>query len=176
MGNLTYNESYVLALILKWEPATGYFIRKSLREALASNVSDSPGKVYQTIERLKERGLVVAATTQRGSRSSESLSATPAGREAVREWLLMHDARAAIPEDPLRTRIGFLDLLDAKDAIAWLYRVEEELREVAAGLLQSLEVAADLSTRLELRHALLVTDARIAWVNEAVATLARDAV
>lgn len=74
MVELTRLENHVLALTLKWQPTTAYFIRKSLADTIASNISDSPGSVYPAIARLKRHGLVAAEPVNRGKRPSENLT------------------------------------------------------------------------------------------------------
>lgn len=171
MVELTRLENHVLALILKWQPTTAYFIRKSLADTIASNISDSPGSVYPAIARLKRHGLVAAEPVNRGKRPSENLTCTLEGEEAVRRWLTLVDPTDMMPEDPLRTRIRFADLLTADELRNWLGEMRAALREIGEGLDRAELTTASAPRALEIEHAKLVSAARLAWINSAMAMM-----
>lgn len=169
MDELSRLENHVLALIRKWQPTTAYFVRKSLGDTLATNVSDSPGSVYPVIERLKRHGLVTGEPAARGRRASEHLACTPAGEERIRAWLTAVLPVDLLPEDPVRTRFRFAGLLDAEARRRWLGRLRQEMQLLLEGLERAAALEADPDRALELEHAKLVSAARIAWVNAALA-------
>lgn len=170
MKGLSHHESHVLALVQKWQPTTAYFLRKALTQRLASDASDSPGSVYPAIERLKKAGLVKSESSGSG-RKSEYLTCTAEGAEAVRNWITGIDASQLLPSDPWRTRAPFVTMLPREEARDWLYALRTRMGEELERLEQMREAAIDLPGQLELEHARLVTTARLAWTNEAIALL-----
>ena len=173
MPKLSHHESHVLALVHKWQPTTAYFVRKALGQRLASNVSESPGSVYPALERLKRAGLVIGEPDEGDGRRTERLRCSAEGAAAIRAWLTDISAADLLPEDPWRTRIVFLDLLAPNAAREWLFSVRETLEKTAARIEAGRDLASDTGAVLEIAHARLVTAARIAWVNEAIALLSR---
>ncbi|WP_186728851.1 PadR family transcriptional regulator [Sphingomonas panacisoli] len=164
-------ESHVLALVRKWQPTTAYFVRKSLADTMATNVSDSPGSVYPAIERLKAQGLLTAEATARGKRASEHLTCTKAGEEAVQHWLMLVSPAETLPEDPWRTKIRFADLMSKADLKTWLLDLRQVVKQTAAQLDELQPEDTDTLQSLELEHARLSNAARAAWINAAMASL-----
>jgi DNA-binding PadR family transcriptional regulator len=175
MSNLSHHESHVLALIGKWQPTTAYFVRKALGQRLATDLSDSPGSVYPAIERLKRAGLVTATADESDARKTEHLRCTPAGEQAVRDWIVRIDARDALPEDPWRTRIAFVEKLEPVAARDWLFALRDTIEGTLAGLDDSRTPGVGIGAELENAQARMVTAARLAWVDQAIASLARAA-
>lgn len=173
MAKLSHHESQILALVRKWQPTTAYFVRKALAQGLASTFSDSPGSVYPAIERLKAGGYLVAEPDDGDGRRTERLRCTQVGDAAVRDWLVRLEPDELLPEDPWRTRIAFLDALEPDAVVAWLFRLQDALRDEAQRIEAARADAGDLSTSLGLAHASLANTARIAWTNEAVAAVTR---
>jgi len=168
---LSHHESHVLALIRKWQPTTAYFIRKALGQRLASDASDSPGSAYPVIDKLKRAGLVSAQASNDG-RKTELLRCTADGEAAVRDWIVRIDDADLLPEDPWRTRVLFVDQLGPGDAEAWLHRLRDALGAQLDRLERLRAVPLDLGPQLEVAHARHLTNARLAWANEAIALLA----
>jgi DNA-binding PadR family transcriptional regulator len=171
MVQLSRLENHILALVRKWQPATAYFIRKSLRDTLATNISDSPGSVYPAIERLKAGGLLLATATTRGKQSSEHLSCSEAGEAAVREWLTLVSPTESLPEDTWRTKIRFADLLSDGDLKAWLTDLRDVVKNTSDRLDRIQPADGDTLHELEIEQARLYNAARLAWINAAVASL-----
>jgi DNA-binding PadR family transcriptional regulator len=167
MAKLSHHESIVLALILKWQPVTAYFVRKALGQRLASDASDSPGSAYPVINRLRRAGLV-RAEEMGDRRGTEHLWCTQSGEAAVREWLVRLDDRDMLPEDPWRTRIAFMDMLPQAELRDWLFALREALKNTLAELEDQQQAAISLETELELLHARMITSARLSWASEAV--------
>ena len=171
MVQLSRLENHVLALIRKWQPTTAYFVRKSLADTLATNISDSPGSVYPAIERLKAGGLLTATPAARGKRMAEHLSCTEAGARAVKQWLTIIVPAEALPEDPWRTKIRFADLLSKDERKAWLQDLRDVVRETADKLDQLQPDGHDTFRSLEIEQARLSNAARMAWVHAAMVSL-----
>jgi DNA-binding PadR family transcriptional regulator len=175
MSHLTHHESHVLALIGKWQPTTAYFVRKALGQRLASDLSDSPGSVYPVIERLKQAALVTATADAADGRGTEHLRCTEAGHAAVREWVVRLEPRDMLPEDPWRTRIAFIETLAPEAARDWLFEVHDALERTLDSIEQGRVAGGGIESELEHAQARLVTAARLAWVDQAIASLARTA-
>ena len=56
MGEMTDGEATVLSLIERMQPITAYQIRKVLAASPTTNISNSTGKIYPIIRRLKADG------------------------------------------------------------------------------------------------------------------------
>ncbi|MEO5938751.1 MAG: MarR family transcriptional regulator [Sphingomonas sp.] len=171
MVDLSRLENHVLALIRKWQPTTAYFVRKSLDEALATNISNSPGSVYPAIERLKRHGLVTGQPSATGRRASEHLTCSPEGEDTVRDWLVRISPVDLLPEDPWRTRMGFADLLSAEELTTWLFDLKSALAAFTEKL-DGIDAYPEGSTAaLQLEHAKLASAARLGWINASMAAL-----
>jgi DNA-binding PadR family transcriptional regulator len=172
MVGLSHHECHVLALVQKWQPTTAYFLRKALTQRLASDASDSPGSVYPVIERLKRAGLVQSEEGGAGRRKSEFLTCTEDGAAAVRHWMVEIDQSELLPSDPWRTRVPFIEALPVAERVAWFLTLRTAVSAELEKLERLREAATELPSQLELEHARLVTTARLAWINEAIALLA----
>lgn len=172
MAKLTHLEGHVLALIWRWQPTTAYFVRNSLERGLATTISSSPGSVYPIIERLKSRGLVDGVLTETDKRNREQLSCTELGSDAVRSWVSTVEPPDLLPEDPWRSRMAFADCLSSREQVAWL----RSIRSATEGQLKIIQSRSEteLITAVKLAHdnALLTLQARLAWINHALAETA----
>lgn len=128
-SDLTDNEGAFLALVLRIQPATAYQISRIYEESPVSNFNTSKGKIYPMIRRLAERGLIAKQPVAGDARGSEVLSCTAAGSAAVRDWVQSIRAGHLLLEDPLRTKVQSLDLLDREEQIAWIVAVKAALHE-----------------------------------------------
>ncbi|MBX3560353.1 MAG: PadR family transcriptional regulator [Sphingomonas sp.] len=126
---LTDNEGAFLALVLRIQPATAYQISRIYEDSPVSNFNTSKGKIYPMIRRLAEQGLVEKRPVEGDARGSEVLLCTDAGREAVRAWVRAIRANHLLLEDPLRTKVQSLGLLDREERIAWIVEVKAALHE-----------------------------------------------
>lgn len=168
MPELSHHESHVLALICKWQPATAYFIRKTLERGLASTFSGSPGSVYPIIERLKRHDLVRGVPVAADGRRAQQLECTEQGVEAVRAWIVRIDADDVLPEDPWRTRMTFLDLLSTQQRLAWLLSIRDAAQaqdEILRALVRPDEAGATAA----IEGARMLNDARLGWIERLIA-------
>lgn len=171
MPEPSHLESHILALILKWQPTTAYFVRRALERGLATTFSGSPGSVYAVVDRLRGRGLVEARKEEGDGRGTERLSCTEAGGEAVRRWIRTVEPADLLPEDPWRTRMALADALPAGDRLDWLI----DLKEAAEGQREDLEarrqVGGDECQVAALENARMLNDARIAWLDRTISRI-----
>ena len=169
MPDLSHHESHVLALILKWQPTTAYFVRKALVRGPASTFSDSPGSVYAIVERLRRRGLVEARKDEGDGRGTEFLTCSDAGREAVRDWIRAVEPVDLLPEDPWRTRMAHADALTPDERLAWLLALRDAAEGQAALLPGMIDVAGDPCHSAALENARMLNEARLAWIDRIIA-------
>ena len=119
---LTEFESHVLALIWRHQPTTAYQVRHAHALSPTLDFALSQGSVYPVIERLKARGFVEGVALKDGRRT-EHLSCTKAGERAVKAWLV--DLPSRLPDDPLRSRVLALAILDKRPRAEWVKTANE---------------------------------------------------
>lgn len=167
--SLTEYESLLLAIIARDEPTTAYKICKVVERSPTAGFSSSAGAVYPIVGRLKARGSVTAAAVEADGRNTELLVATREGRAAVRKWIMQVTPDQLLPVDPLRTRIGHADMLNRAERLAWL----RKMRAALAAKLEDIEAYARAHREGLIehahRHAIHITEARLAWLDEILA-------
>jgi len=167
--SLTEYESLLLAIIARDEPTTAYKICKVVERSPTAGFSSSAGAVYPIVGRLKARGLVTAAAVEADGRNTELLLTTKGGRAAVRKWITQATPDQLLPVDPLRTRISHADMLSPAERLAWL----RKMREALAVKLEEIEAYASAHREGLIdyahRHAIHITEARLAWLDEILA-------
>jgi len=164
-NGLSEHESRTLAMILRYQPTTLYHVRKLLDASPTTSFSTSPGKMYPIIDRLKARGLVEASPVEGDGRNTEMLTATKAGKAAVKSWVKSVQSAQLLPDDPLRTRMMFADYLTKTERDAWLRQVREGLVEKLAEVEAYAEKLTEEPAAEANENALFLTRARIAWVD-----------
>jgi DNA-binding PadR family transcriptional regulator len=171
MDDLTYDEASVLSLIERMQPVTAYQIRKSMARSPTSNISNSSGKIYPIIRRLKERGLLAASAVAGDLRKAEQLTCTDAGKQMIRKWVKTLGDSHLLLEDPLRTKILSFHLLSKSDQVRWLKSVRADLVKKQAEIETFAQKTAGPVFDLAHANARLTTGARIAWVDQALQSI-----
>lgn len=162
-------EAVVLGLLLRSGPATAYAVRRVFLESPSARWSGSAGAVYPLLRRLHARGLIRGRAAGPGRRAGVRYEILAPGRRALAAWLRapLEPWVVGIPEDPLRTRFGFLQVLSPRERAEFLraaiHGVEDSLRE-AERLLRSMPATADYWYRELVRGAALAMRARAAWL------------
>lgn len=173
MDDVTDGEALVLSLIERMQPITAYQIRKVLAESPTTNISNSTGKIYPIIRRLKKAGLVAATAVEDDLRGAERLTCTERGKQVMRRWVKTVGTSYLLLEDPLRTKVLSFGLLSKSEQLRWL----NEARSDLAAKLEEIEAFARKypGPIHDLAHAnaRLTTAARIAWVDQALKKLAK---
>ncbi|MDQ8757527.1 PadR family transcriptional regulator [Sphingosinicella sp. LHD-64] len=126
---MTDNEGAFLALVLRTQPATAYQISRIYEESPVSNFNTSKGKIYPMIRRLEMQGLIEKRPVEGDARGAEVLLCTAAGRAAVKAWVQTIRPTHLLLEDPLRTKVQSLDLLDRDEQIAWIVDTKAALHD-----------------------------------------------
>lgn len=140
-GRLTRQENVVLSCIYYLQPATAYRIRRSFAESITGRLGASAGGVYAIVHRLVAGGFVERQAVPDNARGAELLSVTAAGYRALRQWVGRIDTDDLVIEDPVRTKMLAIDMLDRDEAIAWI-----------VDLVQALEAKVDELEQFDAAH------------------------
>ena len=154
-------ESHVLSIIWRNQPTTAYQVRHAFAHSPTRDLALSQGSIYPAIERLKRRGYV-AAVPLHDRRKSEHLTCTPAGEDAVRAWI--RDFPAQLPDDPLRSRILSLPLLNKSERAEWVQSAKAALLEDLAEVEEVAEMQPGLLFEMAHDNARSTLLARIRWI------------
>jgi DNA-binding PadR family transcriptional regulator len=166
-------EGCVLGHLWKYGPCTAYSIRRTLLDSPSSHWSGSAGAIYPLLARFEKRGLVSARKSMRGDRAGWLYSLKAAGRERFLAWVgpPLTEEVVSIAPDPLRTRVHFLGGLTPRRRDAFLTASRAALERHLETLAHTPDM--DEFDELARRGAVRLTRARIAWLDEVRAGLAR---
>jgi DNA-binding PadR family transcriptional regulator len=129
---MTELEACVLAVVCQQGPITAYQLRKRFERSPTSSWRASTGSIYPLIKRLHRQGLVQMSQVPADRRGTKMLVASRAGKARVRDWLTVLPSWIGDPtEDPIRTRLLFLDLMEPDTGSA---AVAEMLRMTRAAI------------------------------------------
>jgi DNA-binding PadR family transcriptional regulator len=167
-GGLTDLESQVLSIILRFQPATAYQVRRAFSQSSSAPKMLSQGSMYPVVVRLKERGLIeVGGVGQR--EKTERLKCTAAGEKLVRQWL--YDFSTALPQDPLSIRFFALPVLDQDARKAWIADAKIAVLESLARIEDIAQASTGTHSELLHDNARLASLARIRWLERVEARL-----
>ena len=167
---------YALLGSLADQPRTGYALLKHFEQSLAYAWPASHSQIYPELARLLEEGLI--EQTESGARNSKTYAVTAAGLADIRLWLLETPPDRRVRSDAA-LRGFFLWLLDQPDAEAQL----ERERAYWHGVLDEFRRIQDEPTghdkkartlRIALEGGIRVAEARLAWLDDAVAEIRSD--
>lgn len=171
MDKVTHYEATVLSLIERLQPVTAYQIRKVLAASPTTGISNSTGKIYPIVGRLKERGWIAAEAVEDDLRNAERLRCTEAGKQVLRRWVKSLGRAHLLPEDPLRTKILSIGLLSKPEQVRWLTTVRSDLVKQQAVIEEFAREHPSPIHDLAHANARMSTAARIAWVDLALKKL-----
>ncbi len=115
MSTLTPTARAILGLVAL-EARTGYDIKRISDSSTRFFWGASYGQIYPELRRLEKAGLVEARDEPRGRVRRRVYSITPAGQQAVREWLLDPETAFEIRDEGL-LRLFFRDLLEQDEVL-----------------------------------------------------------
>jgi DNA-binding PadR family transcriptional regulator len=173
---MTELEACVLAVVCQQGPITAYQLRKRFERSPTSSWRASTGSIYPLIKRLHRQGLVRMSEVPADGRGTKLLVASEAGRARVREWLTVLPPWIGDPtEDPIRTRLLFLDLMEPDVGSA---AVAEMLQVTCAAIAAMDEAIASADTspleRIGREGARAMLVARRDWLVRVQEHLAHD--
>lgn len=177
VSKLSELEMQVLGVVWLDGPCTAYHVRELFRKSPSPRYSGSAGAIYPLFRRLEQAGYVISKVGRQGKRSKREFRLTRRGMTTFKKWLReVPDIEAAVIHDPLRSRVRFLAALPADQARDV---IDEALRKVRAKL-PDYVVSPDRKQGsdqpfldLAVRNAVLVTKARIRWLEEVQRKLAK---
>jgi PadR family transcriptional regulator AphA len=123
----------VLGILAIHDSQSGYEIRKTIEQSVGFFWGESYGQLYPTLKRLVAEGLVVAEGADTGARARRAYSITPAGREALKEWLAV-PYRDDPPRDEFLLKLFFGDQAAPGVSVAHLQAFQEKNRRMLATL------------------------------------------
>ena len=164
---------------LSWGPMSGYDLRGLIEGSIANFWSEGFGRIYPMLAQLAEEGLALRTETHsEGGRPRHVYEITPAGRQALREWL-QEPTVLRPPRDERLLKLFF----GARTATAVS---REHIETYRAEVVETLERYAAIRARLEtakrpprdqrfwlmtLRNGELRGDAELRWCDEVLAEL-----
>lgn len=170
-------ECFTLGLVWQIGPCTPYAIRKRMLDSPSTQWSGSAGTIYPLMRRLKKSGLLRVKQEATGRRKREVYAVTPAGLEAIRQWIgpPLSEEAITVTHDPLRSRLRFLGVLTHRQQVAWLKAAIEGLGEVERRVKEweELYTGDDKFLRLVARTGELDVESRRQWLREALVRLGR---
>ena len=173
---LTDLEAAVLGVIWRDGPCTPYAIRQHFQGSPSPRWSGSAGAIYPLVRRLEQKQLVTSAPGKRGKRAQRDYRISRDGARIFRKWLRNPDTSTdlALVHDPLRTRILFLSALTSEQSREFVERSLIDLQHQASKIKKELKQLSDADDRcryLGARNAMLLTKARIQWLEEVLGTI-----
>jgi DNA-binding PadR family transcriptional regulator len=98
----------VLGLI-SLEPRSGYDIKRIVDRSIRHFWAASPGQIYPELKRLEQAGWIAGDDASRGGRRRRVYRITPAGTDALRQWLSGRETRIELRDESL-LRLFFSDV------------------------------------------------------------------
>jgi len=178
--------SYILLGMLSSQERSGYDL-KLLLDKQVHHVYWSPAKsqIYGELRRLEQAGLTTMTEVEQTNRPDKRLyRITPAGREALQQWLANPDVEPDVFKSPLLLHLFFGHLLPRQVLIAQLERRQQKLTAELQGYekreqevhdsMQASGAEANLPfLLLTLQYQRSILQAALQWTTEAVAQLRR---
>ena len=169
-SDLTELEAITLGCVASQGPITAYQVRQQFLRSPSARFSGSAGAIYPLLKRLEKRAFVTSRKAPTGKRPAREYSITHAGRAALRAWLRTSlEPTEVVADDPLRTRMLFLDQLSPAARLEWLDQAEQAVRDQAE-LIANYEKEDAFDTpfaKLATENARRLNRARLAWLAHA---------
>jgi DNA-binding PadR family transcriptional regulator len=172
MENLSELDCVILGVVTKFGPLTPYGVRKHFEGSPTHAFSSSTGSIYPAVRRLESDGHLRSRASARGQQARSLLSITGMGRRALEAWLTppLDDEAFAVPNDPIRTRLYFLQCLKPAQRRNFLDGViaglEQKLPSVRAYADSFPARGKTLVSNLAARGTLRAANAQLRWLRE----------
>ena len=155
------------------QPRTGYALLKYFEQSLAYAWPASHSQIYPELGRLLGEGLI--EQTASGARNSKTYAVTEAGLDEITRWLRETEPDRRVRSDAA-LRIFFLWLLDPSEAAKQLERERSYWQGVLDEYLRIQDEPTgddrkSRSFRIALEGGIRQAEARIAWLDGAVAEI-----
>jgi PadR family transcriptional regulator AphA len=140
MSSLTPTARVILGM-LKLGVRTGYEIKKAIDTSTRFFWGASFGQIYPELRRLRDEGLIEGEDVPRGQVKRTVYSLTPAGEQALQDWLTDTERFTFEMRDEGLLRLFFGDALSPDEVVANL-RAQQGFLELVLARLREIEVAA----------------------------------
>jgi PadR family transcriptional regulator AphA len=110
-------------------PKSGYEIKQLVDKSTRFFWAASYGQIYPELKRLREQGLVEGEESASGGRRRVVFSLTPAGHEALRDWLLEPGTGYELRDEGL-LKLFFADALEPAEALELVRRFRAQRQEI----------------------------------------------
>lgn len=165
---------HALLGLLADKPASGYELTKQFELSLANVWSTSHSQIYPELQRMAERGWVIAG--DEGARGRRDYKITSDGRAELHRWLT-GDRPDRSNRNEAMLRVFFLWTLDAEEAVTFVEREANAHRDSLAAL-ERLDAAvpwdnsgSDLMGRIALEQGLRWSKMMADWADWATEQL-----
>jgi DNA-binding PadR family transcriptional regulator len=111
----------VILGLLKWEPRTGYDVKRVTDISTRFFWRASYGQIYPELRSLEQAGLVLARDAPYGRRRRRVYELTPAGEQALFEWLAGSDDSYDLRDEGL-LRLFFADFMSHEQLLELVRR------------------------------------------------------
>ena len=111
--------TWVVLGLIALKPRTGYDIKRLVDRTIRHFWAASYGQIYPELRHLEAEGLVQGEDAPNGGRQRRVYTLTPAGREALVEWLLGPKVTIELRDESL-LRLFFADALPQEQALMLL--------------------------------------------------------
>jgi PadR family transcriptional regulator AphA len=118
---------------LHLRPRSGYEIKGLVDHSTRFFWAASYGQIYPELRRLEERGLIQGTSEPRGGRRRRVYRLTPAGRRALRQWLLTPELTYEVRDEGL-LKLFFAGALDDEEATTLAREIRAQKKTVLARL------------------------------------------
>jgi PadR family transcriptional regulator AphA len=132
--------AYVILGMVSKEARSGYEIKGVVDNTTRFFWAASYGQIYPELKRLAEAGLVAGVDSPTGGRRRTVYAITPAGEEALKDWLKRPPETFEMREEGL-LKLFFANVLPAEEAVPIL-RAMRAHRLAAAERLRAMEPGA----------------------------------
>ena len=176
-SDLTELEAVTLGCVASQGAVTAYQVRQRFLRSPSARFSGSAGAIYPLLKRLETRAFVSSRKAPTGKRPAREYSIMRAGRAALRAWLRNSlEPAEVVVDDPLRTRMLFLDQLSPAARLEWLDQAEQAVRDQTE-LMANYEkenVFDSPFAQLATENARRLNRARLAWLSHARERLTQE--
>jgi PadR family transcriptional regulator, regulatory protein AphA len=134
--------SYVILGMIRLGRRTGYEIKQLVDFSTRFFWAASYGQIYPELKRLEEAGLITGEDEPTGGRQRRAYSLTPAGEDALHDWLTSDTNLVYEVRDEGLLRFFFADEMTAGEAVNVLRRMRAQHEAIVAQLEEIEPVAA----------------------------------
>ena len=171
MKRLSDLEMAILGIVSKRAPCTSYTITREFASSPSSHWRGSAGAVYPAVQRLQRLRLLKSKRGVRLGRPCIHYMLSTKGVATLKQWLLppLPSAAAAITYDPIRTRTFFLGILSPTEQRAFLDEAERQSLSqlpILEAECERYRASGDWFSEQAQCCALLMMEARLAWIRE----------